>query len=333
MAISITNIRPPSQTINWSHGATFWDLNNAADRLDPLYAENTHIEGDPFDHLTDRINLAGSRLNQDGSDPLTNIDANYDYVFLGSNGGRLETVIGRTDLGGIIATGNGRDDITGGDHNDLIFAGNGNDTAQGGGGDDILFGENGNDTLAGDLGNDTLSGGNGKDTLSGGDGNDVLHGDGGNDSLEGGDGNDTLFGDVGRDVLTGGTDEGTTGVDGSGAFDPAQLIVGDVLTGGAGADRFVYQSGDGVDRIADFDQGKHGSFSLSEHDVLNLHLTNGESIQQTTDAGGNLVLYFEATNSQVVSDSAIVLTGIGAVTITTDLNDSTLYHVTATAAV
>ena len=65
--------------------------------------------------------------------------ANYDYIFFGVNGGMDETVIGKTNAAGVIVTGNGKDNITGGNlSGDLIFAGNGKDIVNAGGGNDIV---------------------------------------------------------------------------------------------------------------------------------------------------------------------------------------------------
>jgi VCBS repeat-containing protein len=72
----------------------------------------------------------------------------------------------------------------------------------------------------------------GDDSLSGGAGNDILFGQGGNDTLSGGAGNDLLAGGTGNDVLS----------------------------GGSGADIFLFRSGEGNDRITDFNS--------SEGDIL-----------------------------------------------------------------
>lgn len=85
----------------------------------------------------------------------------------------------------------------------------------------------GADHLTGGLGNDQLRGLSGHDTLIAGAGNDRLSGDAGND---------VLYGGTGRDVIDGGTGR-------------------DTLFGGSGADVFVFQQGDGIDSLRDFQNG------------------------------------------------------------------------------
>lgn len=161
---SITNIRAPSTTSVWTPPKSTWDLNNTSDQ-DAWYATNDYDSNtttNSFDNLIAQINLAGTDLTTD------DLNAWYDYVFLGVNGGADETVTGRTDAAGIIVTGNGMDNVTGGGYGDLVLAGNGMDTVHGGGGEDIIYGENGKDMLFGDANNDWIYGGNGDDTIAGG---------------------------------------------------------------------------------------------------------------------------------------------------------------------
>ncbi|MBK6638125.1 MAG: hypothetical protein IPG34_10935 [Rhodocyclaceae bacterium] len=129
----------------------------------------------------------------------------------------------------------------------------GNDTE---GGDDSLYGGKGDDWLLGGAGNDLLEGGDdddvlfgeaGHDTLLGGAGSDVLHGDSPDITedkfgnwLDGGSEDDEIFGGKGADVLIGGTGD-------------------DFLRGGEGRDTYIYNKGDGKDRVYDKDADKDSS--------------------------------------------------------------------------
>ncbi|OAN69474.1 hypothetical protein A8B78_21620 [Jannaschia sp. EhC01] len=73
----------------------------------------------------------------------------------------------------------------------------------------------------------------------------------------GGEGDDEISGEDGQDVLQGGF--GADTLDGGGG--------NDVLTGGAGDDTFVYQVGDGLDTITDFNTGNTGA--LGDGDPTN----------------------------------------------------------------
>lgn len=83
---------------------------------------------------------------------------------------------------------------------------------------------------------DNLVGGIGADTLAGLSGNDTLSGLGAQDRLSGDAGDDLLYGGSGADVLDGGTGR-------------------DTLWGGSAADVFVFQQGDGLDSLRDFQNG------------------------------------------------------------------------------
>lgn len=152
---SVTNIRPPT-----TPPKTSWNLDNAADQNDPYYAAfDTNPAG--FDNLLAKLNLADTGLTH-------GVLHAYDYIFLGVNGGMDETVVGRQEHSGIIVTGNGKDNITGGNWDDIIMSGNGADVSHGGNGDDIIFAENGPDQAFGDADNDQIFGGNGPDKIIGG---------------------------------------------------------------------------------------------------------------------------------------------------------------------
>lgn len=78
------------------------------------------------------------------------------------------------NAGEILAGGNGRDRLVGGDGDDVLTGMNGKDRLLGRAGDDELFGGRGTDLLEGGAGDDLLDGGRGPDQLAGGEGADVF---------------------------------------------------------------------------------------------------------------------------------------------------------------
>ena len=74
----------------------------------------------------------------------------------------------------------GKDNLTGGNLNDVLDGGHGPDILTSGAGDDNLSGGNGKDVLDAGAGNDIIVGGNGRDALTGGEGADNFAG---NDKL------------------------------------------------------------------------------------------------------------------------------------------------------
>lgn len=147
------------------------------------------------------------------------------------------------------------DFLRGGTDADVIRGMAGDDTINGFGGDDDLRGNGGRDKLNGGGGADTLLGGGGADTLLGGFGVDELRGGGGRDKLNGGGGQDFLAGNSGVDLLRGGG--GRDDLEGGGGADTLNGGRGaDELTGGGGRDVFQFKTGDGIDRITDFQQGR-----------------------------------------------------------------------------
>jgi Ca2+-binding RTX toxin-like protein len=181
----IPNIRPGDPDGNE------WNL--TLDFEDDFFAVNAD-DPDAYDALIAMLNLEGTGLDL----------SDYGYVFLGTN--KDDTITGvddgeevEGDISGVIASGNGSDDVTAGSGDHVIFAGNGRDSVSGGAGNDVIFGENGKDVLAGNGGDDEIHGGKGKDTLNGGAGDDTLTGNNGKDVLRGGEGADELSGGRGGD--------------------------------------------------------------------------------------------------------------------------------------
>ncbi|MEO1148316.1 MAG: choice-of-anchor I family protein [Cyanobacteria bacterium J06638_22] len=226
-----------------------------------------------------------------------------------------------------LAGGGGNDRLAGNEGNDRLLGNAGRDKLVGGADDDVLLGGAGNDRLAGNIGNDRLVGGAGVDTLLGGAGDDNLVAGEDGDRLLGGGGNDTLRGNVGNDLLNGGAGNDTLfGGDGSdtlnaqGGDDVLRGGAGDdVLRGGAGNDRFVGELGDDVivtdggrDRVAirsgqGFDRVQDFNVNLDKVDLLGLSFGDLTFSQQVNGAviaanGENLLLLNNVNVSALTSD-------------------------------
>jgi len=182
-----------------------------------------------------------------GNDLLDGGEGN-DYLFGQADDDTLNGGAGTDQLYG----GDGNDILSGGDDGDFLFGESGDDSLDGGAGDDQLVGDIGNDNLSGGSGADTLFGDAGIDFLNGGADNDTLLGGGGGDFLNGDGGDDTLYGDDGSDTLHGGTGN-------------------DELWGDAGDDVYLFNIGDGQDRI--IEQGD----TLGDYILLGVDITPTET--------------------------------------------------------
>jgi Ca2+-binding RTX toxin-like protein len=156
-----------------------------------------------------------------------------------------------------------------------------------------VFGLSGNDTIRMDEANGPLPGaqlfgGSGNDTLTGGSGPDALHGQDGNDALGGTAGDDFLLGQSGADVISGG--DGVDQLFGGAGDDTADGDRGDdVAILGDGNDLFVWDPGDGSDRV----EGESGFdtmlFNGSGADEAFEVSANGSRLRFTRDVG-NIVM-------------------------------------------
>jgi fimbrial isopeptide formation D2 family protein/uncharacterized repeat protein (TIGR01451 family) len=180
----------------------------------------------------------------------------------------------------------GNDNLHGNAGDDVIYGGNGHDTIEAGEGADWAEGGNGDDDMQGEGGNDTLFGGAGRDTVVGNAGDDVVLGRSGSDMLAGHDGADTLVGgvDLGRATLSAGRITG--------------LVLGDTISGDAGADRFIWQNGDGVDLLLDF--------KPADGDTLTIYGFAAFTAVERID--GRTVLYL-GTDAAIVLNDAYPATG------------------------
>ncbi|MCR0980779.1 SdrD B-like domain-containing protein [Roseomonas populi] len=244
---------------------------------------------DPLTGLVPVTNLT------DGPDGFPGTDAS-DHI----SGGAGNDAINGLGSNDALYGGDGDDQINGHLGNDFQDGGNGNDNVQGqqgddtllgGAGDDIGEGGDGNDLLEAGAGNDNMQGEGGNDTLYGGSGNDILTGNEGNDIVVGGTGNDSLQGASGTDIVIGGQDDGRMSLNAAGRV--TGIVFGDVIEGNAGADAFVWQAGDGVDFMLDFNP--------NEGDTLTIYGYDRFQVVQRSDQG-QMVLYLDENSGFVLNN-------------------------------
>ncbi len=205
--------------------------------------------------------------------------------------GVIESLV---DGNGAISGTGGDDQLDGTIGNDVINALAGGDTVNGLAGDDVVYGGAGNDTIDAGGGDDAVFAGAGADRIVGGLGNDSYDGQAGSDFIDYASttagvtvdlaagtasgteiGADTLAriegiaGGTGADTLTG-NDDGNY-ID-AGAGD-------DVIAGALGSDTYLYEQGDGNDRITE--AGGGGS---ADRLVFGTGLASSALIAQRSDS-------------------------------------------------
>ncbi|PCK00089.1 MAG: hypothetical protein COA45_04205 [Zetaproteobacteria bacterium] len=195
------------------------------------------------------------------------------------------------------------DYLVGGMGNDTLVGKSLNDTLYGGYGNDFLYGYNHDDIMYGGAGDDYIADGNGYNILDGGAGNDTLLsddiGDTKSDQFYGGSGDDSILAGVSDDILSGGTGN-------------------DVITGGGGADRFVFEAevvGDGVDTITDFNVSDGDMLDIS--DILLGYDPLTDTISdfiQITDNGTDSTLSIDANGGADNFVQIAVLLGVTGLT-------------------
>ena len=197
------------------------------------------------------------------------------------------------------------DEITGDSTANVIRGNNGEDSLFGDGGNDVIYGEDGGDHINGGDGMDwafyrysddavqinletgvatggeaegdtlvsieRLSGSTYNDTFIGDDANNYLRGYNGADDLRGQDGSDTLRGDRGNDTLS----------------------------GGAGRDTFIFQQGDGLDTITDFEVGADRLRFVNVADSFDELSITDTSAGARIDYGGSQVVLADTDSSEL----------------------------------
>ncbi len=227
-----------------------------------------------------------------------------------------------------------REFLFGSDDLDTLTGGSKADHLYGGGSVDVLIGNAGQDYLEGNGGSDRLEGGAGADTMVGGAGNDTyLVDDPGDQVIEApNNGRDAVESSVsftlGTNVedltLTGSSDLNGTGneldntitgnnginrLDGHGGTDHLiggdknDILLGgtgdnDLLEGGTGFDTYLYNAGDGTDRIEDSDATGRVVF-------------NGKILQGgvSTD-GGNTYVSLDGSTTYTLSGGHLIVNGV-----------------------
>lgn len=235
--------------------------------------------------LTDKIWLGGGNdkaLGGAGNDKLWG-DAGRD-ILRGGAGNDVIHLGGGKDKG---FGGAGHDKIWGDGGRDVVKGGGGRDAIHLGGGKDKGFGGAGNDKIWGDGGNDKVFGGGGRDKIHLGGGNDKAFGGAGNDKIWGDLGADKIHGGAGNDKLYSGAGRGHLWGDAGDDLLVADLrSSGQVLTGGAGDDHFVFVRSDRGERthsiITDFKIAQD-SLTYKGHDINLRQLAHGMSGENTKD--------------------------------------------------
>ena len=230
--------------------------------------------------------------------PEPEIDPSLNQVI----GDALDNVLQGTDSADWINGAAGQDTLRAAAGDDQAYGGGGADIIRGGAGDDMVHGQEGDDVvLSGDRGNDTIHGGAGDDGLRGGADNDMLYGEEGNDRLIGDRGDDMLYGGAGDDLLIG-------------HFGDDYLIGGDGfdrLIGGQGADVFKVEGSQGVELIADFEQGTDkidlSFYEVGSVDQLNISAANAGGVKiDLTDQGGETVIVRDIEIGDLKADDFVI---------------------------
>lgn len=251
-------------------------------------------------------------------------------------GGTGLSITARTTVSAVYA-GDGDDQLTGSDRDEILFGGRGADEILGGAGVDSLWGREGHDTLRGGTGNDLLIGGTGNDRLDGGDGRDVVFynldpvstgvridmrsgqitGPGGTDILSsieavwGSAFADQFFGSEAADYFIG--DRGNDVADGGDGFDIFQ--VNDDFLDAAfyflDNELFIFTPDDGLDQLLAFESVAFVGAVTTTRDVVTLKASPAPTVMAFSPADGATNV---AANSNIsVTFSEAIGAGFGSV--------------------
>jgi Ca2+-binding RTX toxin-like protein len=291
---------------------TYYFGEDGNDTVQAFGAGNSIVYGGEGDDAITTSNGFAHVFGGAGNDTIIGIDADIQSSYSGGLGNDTIRLAAGTAYGDngddlMTATGNLAKTLYGGAGNDTIEAAtnSGNSNMFGEDGDDIIT--TGFDSFAdGGSGNDTLFvsnrsiglGGTGEDQITvftGGIGD----GGAGNDTLIGDDNTSILLGGEGDDVLSGrGQMDGGAGQD---IFIPNITRSGNVLTGGANADRFE------ISAVATFSNQTIADYNAAEGDVIAFHST-GLSLSDIAISRLSNNLILNVVDPSIGGDFDIILT-------------------------
>jgi Ca2+-binding RTX toxin-like protein len=210
------------------------------------------------------------------------------------------------------------DTLAGDNTVNVIWGGAGNETITGREGADTLRGEDGNDTLLGGADADTLIGGLGNDTLGGGAANDTADysasnaavtvnlqtgaGSGGHAQGDAYASIENVIGSSFADTFVGKANSWDNIFDGRGG--------NDTMTGGLGADTFVFRLNEGSDTVTDFSAGAASGDVIQMAGWGAAFDSFAEMIAVATQSGGDVVFNFG--NGQTLTLQSVTLGNLNA---------------------
>jgi|GEM_PF-973220 len=301
---SIEKIIGSSQD-DWLVGGT------AAETFIAGAGNDTIIAGDGNDTL---IGGAGADyLDGQGGDNIVSYADSPSAVFINIspynnvnlNGNILAAYTGMDGWGSVDSYANIKG-IVGSAYDDWLLGSDLSDSIRGGAGNDHIIGSWGNDTMIGDAGNDYIDGNGGNNTVaysssvmgvtvnlstqSASDGfgyTDTLIGI---NNVTGSDYADTIIGDGTANIIRAGKGN-------------------DLVTGGAGADTFVFANGEGADRITDYEDGvDHFELKALGISYAGLSFTDTVDGCKISWSGGDIFTLSGVTASQMNSGDFIFTT-------------------------
>ena len=266
--VSPTGLVLIAQHSGWLHDGS--DANPATGLTDSfvvLSGQTISEEDGGFNHVTGTIADAPAQQLPGGSYTFStavhvefqgsanvNLNAPGSYI-VGGNGG----LTANANAGGsFLIGGTGFSSLNGGPNGgSVMMGGQGGANIEGTSGNDIIIGGCGAISAQG-LGSNSAQGlgagagflaNLGGDLMLGGKGGDTLEFNNSNGTISGGAGDDYLHAAANGVILAGGTNSGTASYSGG---QIGNLMIGDTVNGTGSNETFIYQAGDGVQKIENF---------------------------------------------------------------------------------